>query len=89
MAEAFEAWIGRQGDIAGIIGAGGSGGASIVAPAMRALPIGSPKVLVSSVASGDVGRYVGPSDITMMHSVTDVQGLNRSRARCSPTAPRP
>ncbi len=77
MAEAFEAWIRRQGDIAGIISAGGSGGASIVAPAMRALPIGTPKVLVSSVASGDVGRYVGPSDITMMYSVTDVQGLNR------------
>ncbi len=77
MAEAFEAWMRRQGDVAGVIGAGGSGGASIVAPAMRALPIGTPKVLVSSVASGDVGRYVGPSDITMMHSVTDVQGLNR------------
>ena len=43
---------------------------------MRALPIGVPKVLISSVASGDVGRYVGPTDITMMYSVTDVQGLN-------------
>ena len=76
MAEAFEAWIKRQGDIAGIVSAGGSGGASIVAPGMRALPIGVPKVLVSSIASGDVGRYVGPTDITMMYSVTDVQGLN-------------
>jgi uncharacterized protein (UPF0261 family)/ABC-type branched-subunit amino acid transport system ATPase component len=76
MAEAFETWIKRQTDIAGIIGAGGSGGASIVAPGMRALPIGVPKVLISSVASGDVGRYVGPADITMMYSVTDVQGLN-------------
>ena len=76
MAEAFETWIKRQGDIAGIISAGGSGGASIVAPAMRALPIGAPKVLISSIASGDVSRYVGPTDITMMHSVTDVQGLN-------------
>ena len=76
MAEAFEAWIKRQNDIAGIISAGGSGGASIVAPGMRALPIGAPKVLVSSIASGDVGRYVGPTDITMMYSVTDVQGLN-------------
>jgi uncharacterized protein (UPF0261 family)/ABC-type branched-subunit amino acid transport system ATPase component len=76
MAEAFEAWIKRQGDIAGIVSAGGSGGASIVAPAMRALPIGVPKVLVSSIASGDVSRYVGPTDITMMYSVTDVQGLN-------------
>jgi uncharacterized protein (UPF0261 family)/ABC-type branched-subunit amino acid transport system ATPase component len=76
MAEAFETWIKRQGDIAGIISAGGSGGASIVAPGMRALPIGAPKVLVSSIASGDVSRYVGPTDITMMYSVTDVQGLN-------------
>jgi uncharacterized protein (UPF0261 family)/ABC-type branched-subunit amino acid transport system ATPase component len=77
MAEAFEAWIRRHPDVAGIISAGGSGGASIVAPAMRALPIGTPRVLVSSIASGDVSRYVGPSDITMMYSVTDVQGLNR------------
>jgi uncharacterized protein (UPF0261 family)/ABC-type branched-subunit amino acid transport system ATPase component len=76
MAEAFEAWVKRQGDIAGIVSAGGSGGASIVAPGMRALPIGVPKVLVSSIASGDVSRYVGPTDITMMYSVTDVQGLN-------------
>ncbi len=76
MAEAFEAWVKRQPDIAGIIGAGGSGGASIIAPGMRALAIGVPKVLISSVASGDVGRYVGPADITMMYSVTDVQGLN-------------
>jgi uncharacterized protein (UPF0261 family)/ABC-type branched-subunit amino acid transport system ATPase component len=76
MAEAFEAWIKRQDDIAGIVSAGGSGGASIVAPAMRALPIGVPKVLVSSIASGDVSRYVGPTDIAMMYSVTDVQGLN-------------
>ncbi|HEY1884616.1 MAG TPA: Tm-1-like ATP-binding domain-containing protein, partial [Roseiarcus sp.] len=43
---------------------------------MRALPIGAPKVLISSIASGDVSRYVGPTDITMMYSVTDVQGLN-------------
>jgi uncharacterized protein (UPF0261 family)/ABC-type branched-subunit amino acid transport system ATPase component len=77
MAEAFEAWIRRQSDVVGIISAGGSGGASIVAPGMRALPIGTPKMLISSVASGDVGRYVGPSDIAMLYSVTDVQGLNR------------
>ena len=44
---------------------------------MRALPIGVPKLMVSTVASGDVGRYVGPADIMMMHSVADVQGLNR------------
>ena len=44
---------------------------------MRALPVGVPKVMVSTVASGDVRPYVGPSDICMMYSVTDVQGINR------------
>ena len=76
MAEAFATWLGRQGNVAGIIAAGGSGAASLVAPGMRTLPIGVPKLIVSSIASGDVGRYVGPSDITMMYSVADVQGLN-------------
>ncbi|MGB6400203.1 MAG: ABC transporter permease [Bradyrhizobium sp.] len=76
MADAFARWLRRQGNIAGIISAGGSGGASLVAPGMRSLPIGVPKLIVSSVASGDVGPYVGPADITMMYSVTDVQGLN-------------
>jgi uncharacterized protein (UPF0261 family)/ABC-type branched-subunit amino acid transport system ATPase component len=76
MAQAFEAWIKRQTGVAGIIAAGGSGGTAMVAPAMRALPIGVPKVLISSVASGNVQAYVGPSDIMMMYSVTDVQGLN-------------
>ncbi|KJC52405.1 ABC transporter permease [Bradyrhizobium sp. LTSP857] len=76
MAEAFANWIKRQGNIAGVISAGGSGAASLVAPAMRTLPVGVPKLIISSVASGDVGPYVGPADITMMHSVTDVQGLN-------------
>lgn len=76
MAEAFERWLRSQGNVAGIISAGGSGGASLVAPGMRALPVGVPKLIISSVASGDVGPYVGPADITMMYSVTDVQGLN-------------
>src|SRR5262249_6269287 len=76
MADAFARWLGRQGHVAGIISAGGSGGASLVAPGMRALPVGVPKLIISSVASGDVGPYVGPADITMMYSVTDVQGLN-------------
>jgi uncharacterized protein (UPF0261 family)/ABC-type branched-subunit amino acid transport system ATPase component len=76
MAEAFTNWLRRQGDIVGVISAGGSGGASLVAPGMRALPIGVPKLIISSVASGDVAPYVGPTDITMMYSVTDVQGLN-------------
>jgi uncharacterized protein (UPF0261 family)/ABC-type branched-subunit amino acid transport system ATPase component len=76
MAEAFEAWIRRQERIGGLISAGGSGGSSLVAPAMRALPIGVPKVLISSVASGNVAPYVGPSDIMMLYSVTDIAGLN-------------
>ena len=76
MAEAFEAWIKRQDRVGGLISAGGSGGSSLVAPAMRALPIGVPKVLISSVASGNVAPYVGPSDIMMLYSVTDVAGLN-------------
>ncbi|WP_441268525.1 ABC transporter permease [Bradyrhizobium sp. 215_C5_N1_1] len=76
MAEAFASWLRRQSNIAGVISAGGSGAASLVAPGMRTLPVGVPKLIISSVASGDVGPYVGPADITMMHSVTDVQGLN-------------
>ena len=76
MADAFANWIKRQGNIAGVISAGGSGAASLVAPGMRTLPVGVPKLIISSVASGDVGPYVGPADITMMYSVTDVQGLN-------------
>jgi len=76
MAEAFAAWITRHEPIGGIIAAGGSGGSALVAPAMRALPIGVPKVLISSVASGNVAPYVGPADIMMLHSVTDVAGLN-------------
>jgi uncharacterized protein (UPF0261 family)/ABC-type branched-subunit amino acid transport system ATPase component len=77
MADAFETWTRRNAaSILGMIGAGGSGGTSLVAPAMRALPIGIPKVIISTMASGDVARYVGPADIMMLHSVTDVQGLN-------------
>ncbi len=76
MAQAFEAWVRRHEPIGGLISAGGSGGSSLVAPAMRALPIGVPKVLISSVASGNVAPYVGPADIMMLYSVTDVAGLN-------------
>ena len=81
MAEAFERWMERQGGIGGIISAGGSGGTALATPAMRRLPVGVPKVMISTVASGDVGRYVGASDIMMMYSVTDVQGLNRISRR--------
>ncbi|KIT16233.1 ABC transporter permease [Jannaschia aquimarina] len=76
MALAFSRWIARQEGIAGVISAGGSGGTAMAAPAMRALPVGVPKLIVSTVASGDVQRYVGSSDLMMMHSVADVQGLN-------------
>jgi uncharacterized protein (UPF0261 family)/ABC-type branched-subunit amino acid transport system ATPase component len=77
MAIAFENWIVRQKGIGGIIAAGGSGATALVTPAMRRLPIGLPKLMVSTVASGNVSQYVGGSDIMMLYSVTDVQGLNR------------
>ncbi len=77
MAKAFEAWIERHPGIGGIISAAGSGGTALATPAMRRLPVGVPKVMISTVASGEVGQYVGPSDIMMMYPVTDVQGLNR------------
>lgn len=77
MAQAFAIWIKEQSDsIGGIISAGGSGGTALATPAMQALPIGLPKVMVSTVASGNVEPYVGPSDIMMLYSVTDVQGVN-------------
>jgi uncharacterized protein (UPF0261 family) len=76
MAVAFEHWILRQRDIGGIISAGGSGGTSLATAGMRRLAVGIPKVMISTVASGEVGHYVGASDISMMHSVADVQGLN-------------
>jgi uncharacterized protein (UPF0261 family)/ABC-type branched-subunit amino acid transport system ATPase component len=77
MATAFEHFIRTRRDVGGIVSAGGSGGTSLATPAMRALPIGVPKVMVSTMASGDTRPYVGPSDICMMYSVTDVQGINR------------
>ncbi len=76
MATAFERWAAAHEGIAGILSAGGSGGTALVTPAMRGLPVGVPKLMISTVASGDVGAYVGPSDIAMMYSVADVQGLN-------------
>jgi uncharacterized protein (UPF0261 family)/ABC-type branched-subunit amino acid transport system ATPase component len=77
MATAFEHFLRTRRDLGGIVSAGGSGGTSLATPAMRALPIGMPKVMVSTMASGDTRPYVGPSDICMMYSVTDVQGINR------------
>lgn len=66
----------QEGKFDGIISFGGSGGTSLVTPAMRALPIGVPKVMVSTMASGNTSQYVGTSDIVMMPSVVDVAGLN-------------
>ncbi|MGD8711182.1 MAG: ABC transporter permease, partial [Ectothiorhodospiraceae bacterium] len=77
MAEAFARFLPTRRDLGGVIGAGGSGATALVTPAMQRLAVGVPKVMVSTVASGDVKRYVGPSDICMMYSVTDVAGINR------------
>ena len=63
--------------IFGVIGAGGSGNTSVCTTAFReALPIGFPKLMVSTMASGDVSHYVGETDITMMYSVVDIAGMN-------------
>jgi len=77
MTEAFKAWLPRQEGVLGIVSAGGSGATAMVTPAMQALPVGLPKLMISTMASGDVRAYVGATDIAMMHAVTDVQGLNR------------
>ncbi len=63
-------------DVGAVLGLGGSGNTAIVTTAMRALPVGVPKLMVSTVASGNVAPYVGPSDIAMMYAVVDVAGLN-------------
>jgi uncharacterized protein (UPF0261 family) len=65
------------GKVAGVIGIGGSGGTALITPAMQALPVGVPKVMVSTVASGNTAPYVGCCDIAMMYSVVDVAGINR------------
>ena len=65
-----------DGRLDGILGMGGTGGSSIVSAAMQGLPVGVPKILVSTVASGDTRPYVGTSDIAMMYSVVDIAGIN-------------
>lgn len=70
-----------EGRLDGIVGVGGSGGTSIIAPAMRSLPVGVPKLLVSTMASGDTRPYVGTSDVAMLYSVVDIAGLNRISER--------
>lgn len=63
-------------DIAGLIGIGGSGGTALISLAMKSMPIGIPKLMVSTMASGNVGAYVGGVDIAMLYTVTDLNGLN-------------
>ncbi|KFK92707.1 MULTISPECIES: Tm-1-like ATP-binding domain-containing protein [unclassified Serratia (in: enterobacteria)] len=77
MAVAFERFMLTRHDVAALLGLGGSGGTAIITPAMQQLPIGLPKLMVSSMAAGDVSGYVGASDIAMLYSVTDIAGLNR------------
>ncbi|WP_439598231.1 Tm-1-like ATP-binding domain-containing protein [Falsiroseomonas sp.] len=76
MAEALTRWLVARTDIGAVLGLGGSGNTALVTQAMRALPIGTPKLMVSTVASANVAPYVGPTDLAMMYSVVDVAGLN-------------
>ncbi|WP_207481905.1 Tm-1-like ATP-binding domain-containing protein [Arenibaculum pallidiluteum] len=76
MAAGLTRWLAGRRDIGAVLGLGGSGNTALVTHAMRALPVGTPKLMVSTVASGNVAPYVGPTDIAMMYSVVDVAGLN-------------
>ncbi|MBL8382911.1 MAG: Tm-1-like ATP-binding domain-containing protein [Burkholderiales bacterium] len=77
MTIAFEKFVdANRADIAGMIGLGGSGNTALVTPGMRRLAIGVPKIMVSTVGSGNVAPYVGPNDIAMMYSVVDIAGIN-------------
>ena len=80
-AAAIAARLHAEGRVDGVLGIGGSCGTAIGSAAMRALPFGLPKVMVSTVASGQVGSYVGVKDLTMMYSVVDIAGLNRISRR--------
>ncbi len=76
MAEALTRWLAGRTDVGAVLGLGGSGNTALVTQAMRALPIGTPKLMVSTVASGNVAPYVGPTDLAMMYSVVDLAGIN-------------
>lgn len=69
--------LAAEGRIQGVISLGGGGGTAIATAAMRALPLGFPKLMVSTLAAGNVAPYLGTKDITMMPSIADVAGLNR------------
>jgi uncharacterized protein (UPF0261 family) len=76
-AEAIALWLHRAGRFDAILGMGGSAGTAVATAAMRALPLGVPKVMISTLAGGDVSGFVGASDVTMVPAIVDVSGLNR------------
>lgn len=71
----------KDGKVDGILGLGGTGGTTLISEIMRALPVGFPKLIVSTVASGDTRPYVGTTDITMMYSIVDIAGINEISSR--------
>jgi uncharacterized protein (UPF0261 family) len=76
MADAFKLFLMAQNDVDAILGLGGSGGTALITPAMQSLAVGIPKLMVSTMASGNISDYIGASDIAMMYSVTDIAGIN-------------
>ncbi len=76
MGTALAAFLKSRNDIGAVLGLGGTGNTTLVSGAMRELPIGAPKLMVSTVASGNTAPYVGPTDMAMMYSVVDIAGLN-------------
>jgi len=89
MQDGLAAWIGerhRQSPLGGVLAVGGSGGTSIASAGMRELPLGVPKLMISTSASGNVRSYVGGSDMLMMHAVADIAGLNRVTCNVLTTA---
>src|SRR5262249_52327201 len=80
-AAALVARLHGEGRLDAIVGLGGSGGSAIATTAMRALPVGIPQLMGSTLASGDTRPYVGAIDVTMMYSVVDISGVNSISAR--------
>jgi uncharacterized protein (UPF0261 family) len=80
-AAVLSARLQAEGRIDGVLAMGGSGGSNLGAAAMQALPVGMPKLLLSTLASGDVQPFVGIKDVTLMYSVVDIAGLNRLSRR--------
>src|SRR5699024_7673489 len=80
MAAALRRFLGNR-EVDGVLGLGGSGGTALLSPALQALPLGVPKMLVSTVVGSETSSYVGSADIAMFPSVTDIAGLNRISRR--------